>query len=155
IGRIILVTLSVVAVLGLVSHLWALWQYRTAQQAVTQRDFVTAQDRFEHCLKIWFLSSKTYLQAGRAARRAGKFDDAAKLLQQSRSFGGDEETLDVEFKLLRAQQGDLASVQGELEGRLEEDHPESVEILEVLTPAYLQTDQLNAALNCADNWLAK
>jgi Tfp pilus assembly protein PilF len=42
-----------------------------------------------------------------------------------------------------------------LESLLEQNHPDSVAILEVLTPAYLQSYQLSHALECIRRWLER
>jgi tetratricopeptide (TPR) repeat protein len=155
IGRILLLVVAGLGVFAAGCNAWAYWQYRSGQQASALRDYVQAQERFEKCTNVWFLSSQTYLQAGRAARRAEHFDVAAKHLRRAQSLSPDDATVDLELKLLRAQASDLASVQEELESLLAHDHPQSTEILEVLTPAYLQSDQLNSALKSVDAWLQR
>jgi Tfp pilus assembly protein PilF len=153
IGRVALLVLVVLAALALGCHLWAYWHYRAGQQASALRDFGQAQERFEKCLNVWFLSARTHLEAGTAARRAGRLSEAAKHLRQSETLAGHDDAVELELMLLRAQQGGLASVQQDLEGLLEQNHPQSAAILEVLVPAYLQTDQLNSALGSIDKWL--
>jgi Tfp pilus assembly protein PilF len=153
--RVVLLVLVALAVLGLGCHLWALWEYRAAQQASARHDYLQAQQRFERCSKVWFLSSETYLLAGRAARRAGNFQEAADHFRACRALAGQEDAVDLEYKLLRVQQGDLAPVAPALESLLAQNHPDSVAILEVLTPAYLQAYQLQNALECIRRWLER
>jgi tetratricopeptide (TPR) repeat protein len=153
--RVVLLILIILAVLGLGCHLWAHSEYRAAQRASAENEFLQSQRHFERCLKVWFLSSETHLQAGRAARRAGNFNEAADHFRACRRLAGDNDALDVEFKLLRVQQGDLGLAAQGLERLLEQNRPDSVAILEVLTPAYLQGYQLSNALECIRRWLER
>jgi Tfp pilus assembly protein PilF len=151
--RVLLLLVIALVVLGIGGHAWAEWEYRTAQAAIARRDFAQAQKCLERCSKVWFLGSKTQLLAARAARRAGNYDEAAKHLRECQALGGSDQDIDLEFKLLRAQQGDLKSVEQALWSLVQENHPESVSILEVLTPAYLQSFQLNSTEECISRWL--
>jgi Tfp pilus assembly protein PilF len=151
--RVLLLLVIALAVLGIGCQVWAQWEYHAAQGASARRDFAQAQKCLERCLNVWFLSSKTQLQAARAARRAGNYSEATKHLRECQALGGAEQDVDLEFKLVRAQQGDLKSAEGSLWSLVQENHPDSVAILEVLTPAYLQSFQLGSAEECIGRWL--
>jgi tetratricopeptide (TPR) repeat protein len=149
--RVVLLVAMGLTALGLGSQLWASWEYHAAQQANERHDFTQAQKHFERCLQVWFLSTDTYLSAARAARRAGNFRDAETHLLESGASVGHNDKLDLEIKLLRVQQGE--PIDKELVSLLEQNHPDSVVILEVLTPAYIEAYQLNSALECIRRWL--
>jgi tetratricopeptide (TPR) repeat protein len=151
--RVVLVALAVVVLSGLGFNLWAYAEYRAGQRANARHEFVQAQEHFEQCLKVWFLSPETQRLAGRAARRAGNFEAAAAHFRACRALGEHDDALDLESQLLRVQQGDFRSAAPALENRLAQQHPDSVAILEVLTPAYLQGYELRAALECVRRWL--
>src|SRR5262249_24580502 len=121
-------------------HLWALGHYRLAQAALARWDFDSAQQHLGQCSKVWwFRTGDVRLLQARTARLAGKNDQAAALLHECHELGVPDESLKLEHYLLRALQGDLASVEATLVSRVLEGHPETVAILEVLTPLSLKT----------------
>jgi Tfp pilus assembly protein PilF len=138
---------------GLACHAWAHVHYRAAQAALARRDLADAQLHLSRCLQVWFLSADTYLLAARTARQAGNFDDAERYLRTCRALGGRAAAIDLEYQLLSVQQGDLARVERSLVSRLNQGDPDTPLIAEVLTPAYLQTYQLDNAGQCIRRWL--
>jgi tetratricopeptide (TPR) repeat protein len=106
-------------------------------------------------LKVWCWSPETHLLAARAARQARAFDQAESYLRACRQLEGSPDAIDLEFKLLKAQRGELTQVEGHLVGLVLQDHPDTISILEVLTPAYLQSYQLANAQQCVKRWLAR
>jgi Tfp pilus assembly protein PilF len=151
--RVILLALLILAALGIGCHFWAYWEYRAGERANARHDFADAQRHFERCLNFWFLSTDTHLSAARAARRAGNLKEAETHLFESGATAGQNEKLDLEFKLLRVQQG--GAVDEALVKLLDQNHPDSVVILEVVTPAYLEAYQLSSALECIRRWLER
>src|SRR5262249_35440712 len=103
--------------------------------------------------KVWMRGAETRLHQARAARLAGEFDRAEIHLRESLELGASPETVTVERLLRVVQQGDLAAVETRLVGRVLQGHPDSVPILEVLTPAYLANYQLVQARECVRRWL--
>jgi tetratricopeptide (TPR) repeat protein len=136
-------------------ELWARWEYGRGETANSHHDFARAREHFERALNVWFWSSRTHLAAARAARRAGDFSGSLIHLRSAQNIGGHDDAVDVELKLMRLQQGDVRSVAPELETLLAQNHPDSVAILEVLTPAYIQGYQLESALQCIGRWLER
>ena len=141
--------------LMLAGYLWASWHSREAQRATQRRDLARAQEHWAQCLKVWRWSAAAYLEAARAARRAGEYDQAEAYLRSCRQLGGASEAIAVEQLLLRALNGELPKVEGFLVSRIRQDHPDTVHILEVLTPAYLQSYQLGNAKECVRWWLER
>lgn len=142
-------------VLAFGSHVWAEWHFRKAQAALAGRDFGRAQQHFAQCLKVWPQSTAVHLKAARAARKAGNFDETERLLNRCSELGGDVDAILVEQLLVQVQRGRLSDVEGPLVGRIFQDHPDSVAILEVLTLAYIQTYQLASAQECLRRWLER
>src|SRR5438067_2119586 len=105
--RVLLAALLVLLGLAAGGHLWARWHYRQAQEALGRHDFAGAQQHLMQCLKVWPQSADVHLQAARAARKAGAFDETERLLRRCRELGGDADAIDLEHLLLRVQRGEL------------------------------------------------
>src|SRR5262245_33799522 len=110
--RVLLAALLVLAGLAAGGHLWAHWHYREAQKALGQRDFAGAQQHLTRCLTVWPRSTAVHLEAARAARKAGAFDEAERLLSRHRELGGDPGPRDLERLLLDVPRGDLGRQEG-------------------------------------------
>ncbi len=137
-------------------HLWALGHYHAAREDLARWDFESAEQHLERCSRVcWFRNGDVRFLQARTARLAGNNDQAAALLRECRALGVAEESLELEHYLLRALQGDLGSVEGALISRVLEERPETVAILEVLTPIYLKTYRLQSARECIHRWLQK
>jgi tetratricopeptide (TPR) repeat protein len=137
-------------------HLWALRHYRMAREALAWWDFDSAEQHLGRCSQVWwFRTGEVRLLQARTARLAGNNDQAEALLRECRELGVPDESLELEHYLLRALQGELASVESALVSRVLEGHPETVAILEVLTPVYLKTYRLQSARECVNRWREK
>jgi Tfp pilus assembly protein PilF len=138
---------------GAAYYLWGYARYRAAEAALARHDWVEAETQLARCLKVWFWSAETHLLAAQAARRIGHFDQAWDHLRACRAWGGRDDAIDLESKLLRVGQGDLASVEGYLASLIVEGSPDTPLIAEALTPAFIQTYQLDNAAKCVHYWL--
>jgi tetratricopeptide (TPR) repeat protein len=134
-------------------YLWAWYHFRTAEEALAARKFSQALAHLASCLKIWPNSAEAHLLAARAARRAGRREDAEQYRTALRRLGGSSDALTLEYALLRAEEGDVAGTESYLRGLLERGHPETVPILEALTQGYVQTYRLFEALDGAGQLL--
>jgi Tfp pilus assembly protein PilF len=153
IGLGLAVLLGLSAGLLLAADRWADRHYQEARDALARGDFAEAQQHLALCAKVWMRGAETRLLLARAARLAGEFDRAETFLRESLKLGASPETVTVERLLRVVQQGDLAAVETRLVGRVLQGHPDSVPILEVLTPAYLANYQLVQARECVRRWL--
>lgn len=151
--RVRIALLLLVLGIGVSCHLWAQWHYRQAHLALKQRAFAGAHEHLTGSLRIWFLSPNVHFEAAQAARRAGAFDDADRLLRRCEELGGDSDAIHVERRLMQVQRGQLAGAEPELTERVRRGDPESVAILEVLAVAYFQSYQLAQAQECIRRWL--
>jgi tetratricopeptide (TPR) repeat protein len=157
-------SLVIAALLGLIafggsSAGWSIWgwhHYQEAQRALERGDLAQAQAHLARCLEVRNNSAETHFLAARTARRAGNFDDAERHLKESQRLGELRERIDLERALLRAQRGDLPTqIESNLQYFVEQDHPDTVLILEVLAKHYIKTYQMVAARNCLNIWLAR
>jgi tetratricopeptide (TPR) repeat protein len=112
-----------------------------------------ARAELSRCLDLCPDNGRIHFLAGRTARQLGDSEDAERHLSLARKNGWVEEAIDLEQALLRAQQGDLKSVEGVLLSFVQRDHPDKPRILEALARGYLGTYQLFRALACLDRWV--
>ena len=138
---------------GAAYYLWGYAHYRAAEAGLARHDWTEAETQLARCLKVWFWSAETHLLAARVARRIGHFDQARDHLRACRAWGGRDDAIDLEVTLLRVGQGDLASVERYLASLIVEGSPDTPLIAEVLTPAFIQTYQLDNAAKCVHYWL--
>jgi tetratricopeptide (TPR) repeat protein len=131
------------------------YDYRAAERALEQRDFGTARALLDRCLGVRPRSAETHYLAARAARRAGDFDDAGRHLRTCEQLGGAPEALELERALVRVQRGDAEMYAGWLLKCVEQDHPDSVLILEALATGFMKTYRMNHADHCLRLWLER
>lgn len=156
--RVILVGLLLLLALALpgwwiFGQVQAWRRFRAAETALAREDPQTAWQHLEACIAAWPSSGQVRFLAARAARRAGKLSEASRRLTEAAERGWVEEAIDLERALLRAQTGELAAVENYLHYCLKNDHPDSLLILEVLTPLYVQRFDLAKGDYCIDHWL--
>ncbi len=125
-----------------------------AAKAAERHDLPRAREHIQRCLEIWPNQPEVRLLAARLARRHGDQTAALEhLVEYQRLPGKDDAALALESALVQAQQGELGEVEGYLQRRVEENHPDSVYILEALADAYKTRFQFVLALQCLDRWL--
>src|SRR5260370_22652862 len=136
--------------------IWGWYHFKEAQRALDRRDFAQAQAHLERCLEVRSNSAETNFLAARTARRAGNFDVAERYLKTSQRLGELPERIDLERALLRTQRGDLTpQILEKLRGFAEQDHPDSILILESLAKYYIKTYQMTQALGYLNSWLQR
>src|SRR5260370_11017403 len=156
-SRLLVLVTTLLVLLGLVfgRYLWAHWHYREARRAWELRDFAGAQQHLTQYLKVWPQNSAIHLEAARAARKAGDFNEAEQLLLRCLDLDGEGGAVLVEQLLIHVQRGHLADVESRLVSPVLHYHPDSVLILEVLTLAYIQNYQLFNAQESLARWLCR
>jgi tetratricopeptide (TPR) repeat protein len=152
-----LVLLALIGLAGMVAHWFVAVElhYRDALHAIERRDFEQARVHLAAYLEVWKTSAETHFLAARTARRAGAYDDAERHLNECQKLGWVDEAIDLERQLLRAQRGDLASVEGGLLYFVQQNHPDYLTILEALTWGYIKTYNLSKASHCLELWLER
>jgi tetratricopeptide (TPR) repeat protein len=161
--RTILAALAVLAVLGVAGllvgrQIWAAYHFHAAGLAMARRDFDQAGAHLAKCLEVWPNSAEAHFLMARAARRAGKYDEAETHLHRARELHWAAEALDAEHAMLKAQRaesGEQRDVQPLLLHWIEQGHPDSVLMLEALVQGYMKTYFLPAAVQCLEMWLER
>jgi Flp pilus assembly protein TadD len=156
-GRVLpVLCLSAMATFGatlLGRHFWARYHWQAAQTALNQHNFVQAQAHLQRCLEVRH-DPETKFLAARTARRAGDYDEAVQRLSECERLQGRTPAVALEHLLLRAQHGDLTpDVEGQLLSLVQQNHWDSLVILEAMTQGYIYTYRLRSGLACLERWL--
>jgi tetratricopeptide (TPR) repeat protein len=134
------------------ANLWAWHHRREADRLAERQQFAAAYGHYADCLRVWRWSASTHFLAGRAARRAGMYDEAERHLAEcgrlQDSASGPPLPLALERLLLQAQSGDIGDVEDVLWGYVKKDAPESPLILEALARGYQRMFRMGMALRC-------
>jgi tetratricopeptide (TPR) repeat protein len=136
-------------------QLWANWHYAAAQKALARHHPSEAARHLDRCLGVWRDSAPVRLLAAQAARQAGDFDAAEEHLEAHRRLDPDAgEQRGLELALLRAQNGDLEKVEGDLLDRVHAGDPKSPLILEALIEGNLRMYRFTSAMSSLTIWLS-
>ncbi|MCG6158248.1 tetratricopeptide repeat protein [Rubinisphaera margarita] len=96
---------ATLVVIGVVS--WGPWCLQQARESIRMHDLVAAESWLQRSSVIpWTSAERTFLRA-RIARKLGKNREFGRYIEAARLQGIDEERLDLERMLQRAQLGDL------------------------------------------------
>jgi tetratricopeptide (TPR) repeat protein len=129
------------------SFLWS-----RAEQLIARREFVAALSNLESCLASRPESAEVAFLSARTARRAGDYSRARELLQRSKELSWVENAILLEDSLLKAEQGSFASVESFLINCVRAEHPDSLIILEVITPRYVGSFNYPLASETIEAW---
>lgn len=135
------------------AHLRAWYHYRAAQTALTHYHFAEARNHLAIVLGMWPSSYRVHFLAARAARLDDAADEARKHLDFCQQQQPNAEELLLEWALLRAQAGELATVEDYLSGQLLRGSPQSSLIREALIEGYTRTYRIGPALAGVEEWL--
>jgi tetratricopeptide (TPR) repeat protein len=122
-------------------HLWGVYHYHAAEEALARRDFRLAASHLGKCLDVSPGDLTWRLTAAQTARREGEFAQALDHLTAYQQGGGSEQTVTLERKLVIVQRGDLTQADALLASCKE--HPEAPE-----TPLMLE-----AVIQGTENYL--
>jgi tetratricopeptide (TPR) repeat protein len=153
-----LVVLALAGALGAFGgvNLWAYYQLWTARRDVKAGHYEEALTHVNRCLRFWWRSGDVHLLAARIERLNGHYPAAEKHLQEcQRRIKPATEPMQLEWLLLRAQQGDVDEVRPGLLKLVQQNHPESNMILETLARSYLRQQRYLWAFECLNQWLAR
>ncbi len=125
-------------------NLWAGWHERKGRQQAARYDFDAAYHHFQQCLRVWSGNGDVHLEAAQAARRAGKFEAVDEHLTASQKLKGTSADLQLEYHLLKAENGNLADVEESLKKYLKADppRPEAPLVGEALAHGYVRMNRL-------------
>jgi tetratricopeptide (TPR) repeat protein len=137
-------------------YLWARVHFHAAQQALEQRAWAKAQKHLEACLRAWPHSPAVHLLAARAARRLELLDQAEQHLKACQNSEAEEiNAFRVERALLRVHRGELPAVEGFLRFCIEQNDPDTVEILDILSAGLILNYRVHEAQLCLDDLLRR
>jgi tetratricopeptide (TPR) repeat protein len=135
---------------------WALWQERSARQAMAADEhFDDAQKYIDRALLVRESFASTHLLAARIARLRGLYSEAERHLSRCEQLGGTSDPLQLEWLLLRCQQGEVDELAPGLLAAVDHNHPESVAILEALAAVYMRQLRYVEARQCLDRWIER
>jgi tetratricopeptide (TPR) repeat protein len=133
---------------------YALRQWQAAQKAVKEGRLADAGPSLNVCLFVWPRSVSVHLLAARAARLKGDFRDAEAHLNRCLQLqSGSKDDIQLEFLLLRVQDGEVDEVAPNLWNCVRSNHPESALILKTLSRSYMHDLRYGPALTCLDRWV--
>jgi tetratricopeptide (TPR) repeat protein len=136
-------------------YFWADSHYQAALAAADRRDFDAARAHFDVCMREWPESAEVRFQAARSARRAGDLDSAARLLHDAKRLGWVPEAIELEQALTELRLHGHQGLAGPLLELVRRGHPDSVLILEALTPSVLAALEMDFIMQCLDLWLER
>jgi len=150
------------AIVGLVglggwfgAHLWANSQFRAARAALDKGLFDDARAHVRQCLKVWPADADAHFLAARIERRLGEFKAAEEHLKAYKRARGITDEFQTEWVLLRAQGGEWPQLEQSLWKCVEENHPQTLEILETLAAGLMREARFGAATACLNEWLKR
>lgn len=138
------------------AHLFALFHYDAAQRALREDRHADARRHVDWCLIIWPSSLAAHLLAARIERSGGNFVQAEEHLNEVKRLEGHAtEESQLEWLLLRAQQGEVDEVAPALWDCVHRGHPQTVPILETLARTYMHELRFHPAHACLNAWLER
>jgi tetratricopeptide (TPR) repeat protein len=137
-------------VYGYACHSW-----HRAQAAVREIRLDEAKDRLTFCRRVWPRSVEVHLLSARVARLNGDYAEAESHLNRCMQLeGGATDPIQLEFLLMRAQSGEIDELAPTLVRLVEDNHPESLLILETMARTYMHGLQYGPAYQCLSRWIA-
>jgi tetratricopeptide (TPR) repeat protein len=133
-------------------HARAWWRWRAARAALERRDFDRAADDLAHCARAWPDDPETRLLACRAARLAGRFDEARSHLGAVPDDGAHRPARVLERALLEASDGRMPEYEPFLRRQVEENPGEAAAILDVLSFQCMRAHRLPDAVRDLSRW---
>jgi tetratricopeptide (TPR) repeat protein len=135
-------------------HLRAWAELRQGRAELERYHAEPALAHLEACLRVWPENTTARLLAARAARRAGRLDEAAAHLDACQQRVGATEPVLLEWALQHAAAGDLAAAEPYLQERMKKGfQPDGALVCEALTSGYLRMYRLRDAHRCLARWL--
>jgi tetratricopeptide (TPR) repeat protein len=147
---------GVLLVAGLAaSEGWAAWQERLAGQAMADDHLDEARHHIEVALHVRSRRTSTLLLAARIRRLRGAYPEAEQYLLRCGQLHGMSAPVQLEWLLLRCQQGEVDELAPNLLAQVGQNHPDTLAILETLASVYIRQMRYLEALSCLDRWLER
>src|SRR5438132_173200 len=126
--------------------------WEQARQAIEEHDFLQAREHLRQCLEYWPLDAEAHFLLARICRRAGDATGWQIHLRDARALQWPGQELELEALLMKAQTGDVRSVEPILRQRLEAEDPQEELIFEAVARGYLETGRIQDALDLTGLW---
>jgi tetratricopeptide (TPR) repeat protein len=135
------------------NYCWAAYQLRSARKALEAYKLQEARDHINQCLSVWPDEIRAHVLALRIARMEQDYDEADKQLKEVQKTSGVSEASNLEWSMLQAHAGDLDAVEQYLWSLVNEQHPDSLLILDALTAGYVRMYRNADATASISYWL--
>lgn len=132
---------------------WAARQEHLAAQALADNYLDEAKRHIECALWVRPRRTSTLVLAARIQRLSGGYSEAERYLLRCLQIHGMSDPVQLEWLLLRCQQGELDQLAPNLFALVRQQHPETPAILETLARVYLRQTRYLEALLCLDQLL--
>jgi tetratricopeptide (TPR) repeat protein len=139
---------------GLLVLGWAAWEERSARQALAEDHVDLAQRHIDRAVWVRRWKSSNVL-AARIARLRGDHAEAERALGHCGAGADMSDSLQLEWRLLRCQQGEVDELAPGLLALVDRDHAESSAVLEALAACYMRQTRYHEALSCLDRWVER
>jgi len=126
--------------------------FAAANRALKLDRLDQALEHAQQCVDKWPGMTKAHLLVAHIQRLRANFPEVEKHLKECKRLEGMTERIQLEWRLLRCQAGELASVERTLVHCVEQKHPQSALILECLSVALMKELRYRDALRCLDEW---
>ena len=150
-GALFLIGFAVLAV----PHLRAWYHIRAAESDLARYHFADARTHLAICLREWPNSWRVHLLAARAARQDGASGEAEQHLHRCQELQPTSEDVLLEWALLHAASGDLASVEQFLWDQVRHGSAQTPLIWGALIEGYVRMYRISDALACLEGWLKR
>jgi Flp pilus assembly protein TadD len=137
------------------AHLRTWHHYQAAQSALDHYHFAEARSHLDIALRAWPNSWGLHLLAARAARLDGDAEQAQQHLHYCQHVQPNHPAVLLEWALLRAQFGELETVEGYLLDQLQRGSAQATLIQEALIEGHLRTYRIGPALASVEDWLKR
>lgn len=132
---------------------WAAWQEGLAEQAIADDRMDEARHHIELALRVRRRHPSTLLLAARVRRLRGGYPEAEQYLLRCSQIDDMSAAVQLEWKLLRCQQGEVDELAPQLFDLVKQKHPQSALILETLASMYLRQMRYLEAFLALNLWL--
>jgi tetratricopeptide (TPR) repeat protein len=136
-------------------RLWVQYHLRAARDAVAHFHNLDATTHLEVCLSQWPDHPESLLLAARTARRLKAFSDAERYLDRYLQTCGEDDDLNLERVLLKAEQGEVDSVMLFCRALVAQEHPATSLVLEALAAGLAHAYRLGEAEEILGFWLQR
>lgn len=153
--RLFLLTGAVIAVVAITwwSGALAAWPRRQAEEAIRANDLDGAEVHIRRAIRRNPGSADSWFLLARIQRKQGLLDEFARSLDRAASRGLDHRRAEKERLLAKAQSGDVASVQTQLDDMLIRGDADGREVLEAYVNGCLKAARMPQAETLIDGWI--